>query len=208
MFFLVSGSAASGKTTLSRLLKQTIPDLRVHDADEMVAEDAETRCAQLELWVQRALAEQQRGYDFLLASNSPLGELLACPSAPLLDGIAACLLDCADVVRIGRMRARGIDPKWPPNQAIVNWAAWHRMHASDPRWEPHVISSNGPPTHRYDRWQSWTADDPRWRVFVLDTTALSDQQALSQLHAWIDEVRAAPCLLSSSSHWWDPALSS
>src|SRR4051794_24336291 len=106
MFFLISGSSAAGKSTASRLLGERVDRVECHDADEMVARTADERCEQLELWVQRALETQASGRDFLLSSNSPLGELLACPSAPLLDGIAACLLDCSDEVREARYFAR------------------------------------------------------------------------------------------------------
>src|SRR5215510_11823717 len=107
MFFLISGGAASGKTTAARLLPNYLKQVVCHDADELPAGDIYTRCANLETWVCRALDAQQQGMDFLLSAHSPLGELLACPSTPQLIGIAACLLDCADITRIERIRARG-----------------------------------------------------------------------------------------------------
>jgi hypothetical protein len=64
----------------------------------------------LEEWVQLALSHQQEGRDLLLTSHSPLGELLACPSAIRLAGISACLLDCSDQVRIQRMRTAAFTP--------------------------------------------------------------------------------------------------
>jgi hypothetical protein len=203
MFFLVSGGAASGKSTYARRLPEHLERVECHDLDEWVAEDSDTRCVQLERWVQLALTAQGRGDDFLLTSHSPLGELLACPSALLLNGIAACLLDCADAVRLARMHARGIDPRWPPTPATFNWVAWHRRHARDPRWLPHVVDKNGPPTHRYDRWRDWTSDDPRWRVFVLDTSELTVQQTLPILIEWIQVTRFKPALLSPATKWWD-----
>jgi hypothetical protein len=189
MFFLISGSAASGKTTTARLLPHYLSDIVCHEADEKPASEAQTRCANLELWVQEALASQQQGRDFLLTGHSPLGELLACPSTPQLDGIAACLLDCADHVRVARMRARGIDPRWPPTQDTLCWASWHRMHAREPQWEPHVIDGNGPASHRYDRWRGWSNDDPRWQVFILDTTGLTVDQTLAELVDWLQRLR-------------------
>ena len=135
MFFLVSGAAASGKSTVVRGVATRMPDVECHDYDELPVRDEYARCEQLEGWVRQALRDQAGGRDFLLATHSPLGELLACPSAPELAGIAACLLDCSDPIRIARLRARGIDPRWPPSQATLNWAAWHRMHAWDPQWE-------------------------------------------------------------------------
>jgi hypothetical protein len=203
MFFLVTGAAASGKSTYARLLREHLAGVECHDADEMVAEDSDTRCVQLELWVQRALEAQRRGGDFLLTTHSPLGELLAAPSAPGLNGIAACLLDCADPVRLARMHERGIDPRWPPTVHTFNWAAWHRRHARDPSWMAHVIDRNGPPTHRYDRWRTWTSDDPRWQVYVLDTSALTVPQTVSILVGRAQLARMKPALLSRSTRWWD-----
>src|SRR5207253_9418828 len=51
------------------------------------------------------------GLDVLLAGQSPLGEVLASPSAIELKGIAACLLDVDDRLRRQRLERR--DPgKW------------------------------------------------------------------------------------------------
>ena len=205
MFFLISGGAASGKTTAARLLPNYLKQVVCHDADELPAADGHTRCANLEIWVKRALEAQQQGVDFLLTAHSPLGELLACPSAPKLAGIAACLLDCADQTRVDRIRARGIDRRWPPGQATLNWASWHRMHARDPQWEPHVIEQNGLPTFRYDRWHGWASSDPRWQVLILDTTQWSEQQTIQALVEWIQREETRSSLLSPATRWWDVA---
>lgn len=64
-----------------------------------------------EVWVRRTLEYQHRGIDVLLTGQSPLGEVLAVPSASLLDGIAVCLVDVADEVRRVRLDER--DPgRW------------------------------------------------------------------------------------------------
>lgn len=78
--------------------------------------------------------------DLLLTGQSPLGEVLAAPSAPLLDGIAVCLVDVADEVRRDRLAARDAG-KWDAAtvDAFVGWAAWHRGHARDPGYRPGVI---------------------------------------------------------------------
>jgi len=95
MFFLISCAAASGKTTVAKALSSRLEDIVCHDYDEKKAIDEYTRCHQLEEWVQLTLAHQLEAQDFLLTSHSPLGELLACPSARNLAGISACLLDCS-----------------------------------------------------------------------------------------------------------------
>lgn len=47
MFFLISGGAASGKTTLARLLSDQETAALCHDADEVPAADASSRWLQL-----------------------------------------------------------------------------------------------------------------------------------------------------------------
>jgi hypothetical protein len=202
MFFLISGAAASGKTTVARTLARQMADLECHDADEVPATTIQQRWQYLEQWVQRALVAQAQGTDFLLTSHSPLGELLTCPSAPQLTGIATCLLDCDDLVRIARIRARGIDPRWPPNQHTFNWASWHRMHAADPRWEAQVITQSCPFPQHLVRWSDWIHDDPRWRVERMDTTSLAVADTIHVVQDWIGMGRRQSALLGSSSSWW------
>ena len=203
MFFLVSGASGSGKTTLIRNLAGTDPTLEVHDADERLIDNEFTRCQQLEEWIQLAVERQAHGIDFLLGANSPLGELLACPSAIRLEGIAGCLLDCRDRDRITRLRDRGIDPRWPPNQHHLNWAAWHRMHAWDPAWEQHVITKNGPTTHDYTRWTPWKEGDPRWRTALLDTSQGDAQDTMDGIVRWVGAAAFAPNALTPETRWWE-----
>jgi hypothetical protein len=203
MFFLVSGAAASGKSTVAKNLSSRLENLICQDYDERRVTDASTRCQQLEEWVQIALSHQQEGRDLLLTSHSPLGELLACPSAIRLAGISACLLDCSDPVRIQRMRNRGLDPRWLPTQATLNWAAWHRMHAWDPQWEQHVIVGNGPPELSYERWIYWNQTDARWQVNMIDTTSMEIQQTLDRVAAWVKSEREKVPLLTPDTKWWE-----
>jgi hypothetical protein len=65
------------------------------------------------------------------------------------------------------------------------------------------VNHNGPPTHRYDRWRTWTGDDPRWQVFVLDTSELTARQTLPILVEWVQVTRTKPALLSPTTRWWD-----
>ena len=203
MFFLVSGAAASGKSTLVKNLSNRLEHLECHDYDEKKVVDEYTRCQQLEEWIQLAVVCQKEGQDFLLTSHSPFGELLACPSARKLRGISACLLDCSDPVRIRRMRARGLDLRWPPTQDVLNWASWHRMHAWDPQWEQHVIIRNGPPDHQYGRWINWKQTDTRWQVTVIDTTDANIEQELDRVVEWVKEEREKVFLLAPDTKWWE-----
>jgi hypothetical protein len=202
MFFLVSGAAASGKSTAARNLPSRLENIVCHDCDERIVLDEYTRCQQLEEWVQLALNYQQAGRDFLFTTHSPLGELLACPSARQLAGISACLLDCSDQVRIQRMRNRGIDPRWPPTQHTLNWAAWHRMHAWDPQWEQHVIVGNGPPEHSYSSWSNWEQTDERWQVRIINTTDADVKLMLDWCATWVESERATTPLLTPDTKWW------
>ena len=61
-------------------------------------------------WLRRALEYQSEGTDLLLAGQTPLGELLSAPSAPELEAVSACLIDCDDDIRVARLQARG--PEW------------------------------------------------------------------------------------------------
>lgn len=200
MFYLVSGGPASGKTSIVKLLQ--LDGVEVHEADEKRAVTAEQRCTQLEEWVNDALVLQEKGVDFLLATASPLGELLACPSATKLNGIAACLLDCHDHTRITRMRDRGIIPRWPPSQDVVSWAAWHRMHAWDPQWESRVIEEHAPDGHDHSRWTSWAQTDPRWSVKIIDTTKIKLDQVVELVANWVTSEQSNTPRLSNKTNWW------
>lgn len=203
MFLLVSGAAAAGKSTVAKNLSPQRKNLVCHDADELKTEDEYTRCQQLEKWIQLALNHQRESQDFLLTSHSPLGELLACPSARKLAGISACLLDCSDPIRIQRMRKRGVDPRWPPTQDVLNWASWHRMHAWDPQWEQHVIIGNGPPNHSYDCWTHWKQTDKRWHVNVIDTTTFDVERMLKKVITWVKSERSKPSMFTPDTMWWE-----
>lgn len=203
MFLLVSGGAAAGKSTAAKNLSSRFKNLVCHDADEMKIKDEFTRCQQLEEWIQLALNHQREGQNFLLTSHSPLGELLACPSARKLVGISACLLDCSDPIRIQRMRERGLDPRWPPTQDVLNWASWHRMHAWDPQWEQRVIIGNGPATHSYDCWIQWKQFDPRWQIKVIDTTFMNIEHVLANVTEWVSTEMDKVPLLTPETLWWE-----
>lgn len=196
MLFLVFGSSAAGKTVALDALRERMPELAIHDFDEIgVPRDADTAWRQRanELWVRRALDYQTQGADLLLAGQTPLGEVLATPSAPLLEAISACLLDCSEEVRLARLRARG--PKWLARvpgdlRDHLNWGEWMRGHAQDPGWRPHVIRQDGSAEMRWERWSDWPAGDPRWRVRVVDTSDLSVERVADELWTWIEEERA------------------
>jgi hypothetical protein len=204
VLFLLFGSGAAGKTIVLNELRGRVADLALHDFDEIgvpPGADAAWRHRADELWVRRALDYQAAGTDLLLAGQTPLGELLAAPSAPELEAITACLIDCDDQTRVARLQARG--PEWFVRttgdlQDYLNWAAWMRGHAADPRWRTDVIRLDATENEmRWSRWEGWEAGDPRWRVRVIDTSRLAVEKVAGGVVEWINEERA---LLQSGAH--------
>lgn len=195
VFFKLTGSSCSGKTTLAYAAADRLGKVAVHDVDELgVPEGADRhwRHRMTEMWVRRALEYQDQGIDLLLSGQSPLGEVLAAPSAPLLNGIAVCLVDVAAPARRARLAER--DPgRWDTQaiDAFVGWAAWHREHALDPSYRPDVIIDDGWPEMVWNRWIGWNAGDPRWRTELLDTTDRRVTECVDQVEQWIIEQRSA-----------------
>jgi hypothetical protein len=177
MLFLVFGSSCSGKSAALAELRGRLLGVAVHDFDEIGVPpepDIAWRHRSNELWIRRALEYQADGIDLLLAGQTPVGELLEAPSAPLLGGVAACLLDCDDETRLARLRARpasmwsGAPERWPD---LLSWAAWMRKHAAD----------------------------PQLRVRVIDTSQVSLRDVADELAAWIEEERALVQIRPSSA---------
>jgi hypothetical protein len=120
---------------------------------------------------------QNSGIDLLLSGNSPLGEVLAAPSAPS----AADRLAARDG---GRWDESALD-------AFCGWASWHRGHAHDPRHRPDVIVDGSWPEMAWHRWTGWTADDARWRTAVIDTSGKALMTSAGEVERWVIEQRAA-----------------
>lgn len=203
MLFLLSGAAASGKTTVARHLDTRVQHLVAHDENDIPATTGHGRMANMEQWIERALAlELDENIDLLLTAASPLGEVLASPHAPELSGIAACVLDCHDHERSRRIVGRGLDPDWPFNMDTLCWAAWHRMHAIDPQWAQHAIRDAERAHYHWHRWTSWTRDDPRWQVELIDTTTQQVSETVDAVVSWIEQIRTYGTALSRSAAWW------
>jgi hypothetical protein len=197
VLFLLFGSSAAGKTYALDALRGHLAGVAIHDFDEIgvpSGADRSWRHRSNEIWIRRALEYQAQGTDLVLAGQTPLGELLATPSAPLLEAISACLIDCDDATRIERLRARG--PQWWADSSgdvsdYLAWAAWMRGHAADPRWMREVIvTDDGLPDMRWSRLTQLERGDPRWRVRVIDTSAVRVDEVAAELAEWIAEERA------------------
>lgn len=219
MLFLVFGSSAAGKTTALDGVRGRMPDLAVHDFDEIQPPPAATqswRHAANEAWLQQALTYQEAGRDLLLAGQTPFGELLATPSALKINGISACLIDCDDETRSARIRARGerwfartaghLQSEYTWDEWIghhISWARWLREHAADPASRPEAILSPSDTEMAWSRWTDLKAGDPRWRVYVIDTTSLGPDGVVDEVARWIEAERA---LLASGMHPWALAV--
>ena len=185
MLFFVTGASGSGKSACLPYLKEMNPDQIIFDFDELGdPEKADTSWRQeaTEVWLQKALEYQRRSRDVVICGGAIQGEILACPSAPEIEKIHFCLLDCHDTVRIDRIRSRGT---YGDTQDMLNWAAWQRMHAVDPQWRPDVIQNDGSLEMNWDRWSSWQKGDDRWNTWILDTTGLSIEEVAERITGWI-----------------------
>src|SRR5438128_1518278 len=119
--------------------------LAIHDFDEIGIPSKPTRRFRQEAnerWLRRALDYRRVGIDLMLAGQTPYGELLATPSAPRLESVSACLLDCDDEARTARLRRRGPE-SWAHSSGrladYLNWTEWMRRHAVDPQHMPEVL---------------------------------------------------------------------
>lgn len=197
MLFLIMGASGSGKTSSLAGLRQRQPEIDWRDFDDALEHPSSVggRQATTEYWLQIAVRNQAKGISTGLAGTTVLGEVLACPSAPSIEGISAILLDCTDVVRIDRIRVRdGVDSSLA-SQEMLCWAAWLRMHALDPQWRPDVVRSHGGPEMNWESWAAWQRGDERWKVDILDNSCSDVEETASKLDLWVQqfvERRAAP----------------
>jgi hypothetical protein len=186
MLYLVTGASGSGKTASLSKLRELKPDISWHDFDDV---GVPTKPAKIwrqrttQFWIEKAIENHANGHDTGVTGSVILGEALACPSALEVDGIAACLLDCYDVVRIDRFRLRGTHGD---TQDMLCWAAWQRMHAVDPQWRTDVIREGSAPEMRWERWENWQRGDPRGQVYVIDTTAITIEEVALGISRWIE----------------------
>ncbi len=202
MLFLISGAAATGKTSAMKILNDKLENFECHDFDETPVSSGTQRRKVNEDWIKKALKAQYEGKDFLLSAHSPLGEILACPSAIKLKGIKCCVLDCHDFVRTERYLARVQSEEWPLCMDTLCWAVFHRMHAKDPAWEQRVIVDKELPEFGWERWTNWKAGDKRWDVKIIDTTENEMNNTADMVYDWIKEEKNKKQALTQETKWW------
>ena len=189
MLFLIMGASGSGKSSCLPGLKRNRPDIDWRDFDDAPVQPTSTAERQMmtEYWLTVAVQNQVKGISTGIAGTVVLGEVLACPSASSITTVHATLLDCADSIRIDRIRSRdGLAAK-AASQDMLCWAAWLRMHAVDPQWRQDVVKNQGAPEMVWERWDTRTRGDARWKVDVLDNTRLPVAETANVLSAWVGE---------------------
>jgi hypothetical protein len=205
MLILISGAPAVGKAALANHFSGKIEKTECRNSADIPVKTGTERREVLEEWVKIALEAQDEGKDFVLfsQSQSPFGELLACPSAIKLNGISCLVLDCHDSVRVERYRAIPEYADWPLGMDTLCWAAFHRMHAIDPQWEQRVIVDEALPHYNWERWTGWQKDDPRWNVQLIDNTELSFDELIVKVEKWIHDEKSKKQVLIPENNWWE-----
>jgi cytidylate kinase len=115
VLFLLTGSAGSGKSTALRELSARRGNLAVFDFDDLRPPPGASHSwwqQQIDDRVASAVTEQSLGRETMLAGWLTLGDVHAAPLAGGLAGVAACLLDCTDDVRLARIEQRAASGTW------------------------------------------------------------------------------------------------
>lgn len=187
MLLSLSGASGVGKSTaLAELARAGLgPDVTCVEFDSIgVPADADTawRHGATERWVRFAIEEQDAGRHVLLAGQVAPGEILAAPSADLLDGIAVHVLHCSPAMQELRLVGRG-----EPADSLVHhlrFGAWFQRHAMDPSFQPEVIRVDSAVPMAWERWEGVSGDSARWPVCVTDTDELTPAEVVQRVRAW------------------------
>lgn len=192
MLLVVTGASGVGKSTVRVAVADALGiescEIRTLDPDPPVR-DRRRRQDVGEGVVAHAAALAAGGKHLLFCGDPfPAGEVLACPSADSVD-IAICLLDASPEVQLDRLRTRGDEPEAIFKHHIA-FAGWQRRHAIDPQWEPHVVTEDGWPPMRWERWVGRSDLDGVWRIPVIDTSELTPAAVMGQVISWAREALA------------------
>jgi energy-coupling factor transporter ATP-binding protein EcfA2 len=206
MLAVVFGASGSGKSTQAGLLRRLLPEVAVHDFDDVGGSppwDNAWRRRGTSRWIERARGHER---DVLVLGGVP-GEVLALPGAVELDGLAFCLLDCSDVERVRRLVERERDDLISPHQLWdhVAWGVWLRFHAVDPRWWAGPLRGGDDDGLSWSRWETWRRGDRRWRIERVDTTGRPAAETAEALSAWFRARQSErdAGTLPLSGRWWD-----
>jgi hypothetical protein len=203
----VTGASGAGKSTPFEALNRAFEGQLVTcvEFDALgVPPNADTawRHGAVERWVQRARDEQRVGRHLVLCGQVPVGELLAAPSADILDGLAACVLHCSPEVRRERLVARGDDPNAVHDH--LTFGEWFHRHTLDPSYQPEVIQVPSPVAMRWDRWTEWRAGDPRWAFEVIDTDGFTREEVAARVVARAQDTLSGRRQTPLAGAWWSP----
>jgi hypothetical protein len=180
MAHFIIGASGSGKTACKEELRSLLVGYDVHDFDDIgVPSNADKKWRQetTELWIRRIVDSEIQG-KFCLLGQMVLGEILACPSAKKLEHINAYLLDCSDIIRVKRLKARN---SYGVNQDTLNWATWLRMHCHDPQWEQRVIKDSCWSGMDFSGWDTLHSWNEVANVRIIDTSSMSIAEVAKQL---------------------------
>lgn len=182
--YFVFGASGSGKTAILDKLRVLCPDMDVHDFDDLgVPDNADKvwRQKSTEKWLAQSVSSKR---DICICGGAVPGEIYACPAATSTDlTIKTCLLDCSDIVRIRRLKERGT---YGPNQDIINWAAWLRIHSGFPSWEQRVISENCWEELILPKWLNADMWPDNYQPHLIDTTNMTIDEAALSVYEWIN----------------------
>jgi hypothetical protein len=185
VLLLVTGASGVGKSTVRTLVEHELAPAveSVELAHVLPLRAAPTRAWRqqaAEEAVLRAVALQGEGRHMLLSGDPvPAAEIVAAPSAPLLDRFAVCLLDASPATQTARLAARGDDPGALHHHHA--FAEWMRQAACNPLHMPEVITTNG-----WDqmRWERLDRVSDGWYVTTIDTSDQAPAQVAEAVRAW------------------------
>jgi broad-specificity NMP kinase len=185
VFFLVTGASGVGKSTVRALLDA---ELAPKVVSVELAHVLPLRAAPTRVWRQQATEEAVRravelqvdGRHLLLSGDPvPAAEVVAAPSATLLNGVAVCLLDASPEGQTARLTARGDDPNVLHHHHA--FAEWMRNAARDPRHMLEVITTESWDQMQWDRLDRLSS---AWHVTTIDTSELTPAQVAKAVSSW------------------------
>lgn len=185
MLLLLTGASGVGKSTARTLVAPELsPAIEcVELLDLTPRPEAMTRVWRqqaAEAAVRRAAELHASGRHLLLAGDPvPAAEVVAAPSAPELDAIAACLLDASAEAQAKRLAARGDHPALLPHHQA--FAEWMRRQARDPLHMTHVVSDGGWEEMRWERLERLA---PHWGMHTIDTTHMTSRGVADAVLDW------------------------